>query len=120
MKPNDPTLDRSSKCSEGMRFLVRQTHAMTLVICHPAVPLYAKVVAACSVGYLLSPIQLIPTFIPVIGQLDDLAVLFVGMKLLRFLTPNDLLEECVAQAASSALFASPRRVAQTEYTRSVA
>jgi uncharacterized membrane protein YkvA (DUF1232 family) len=103
-----------------MRFLVRQTRAMALVIRHPAVPLYAKVVAACTVAYLLSPIQLIPTFIPVIGQLDDLAVLFVGMKLLRFLTPSDLLQECEAQAASAAFFASPRRVAQTEYTRSAA
>jgi uncharacterized membrane protein YkvA (DUF1232 family) len=47
----------------------------TLLLRHPAVPWHAKVVAACSVGYLLSPIQFIPTFIPVIGQLDDLAAL---------------------------------------------
>jgi uncharacterized membrane protein YkvA (DUF1232 family) len=92
----------------------------TLLLRHPAVPWHAKVVAACSVGYLLSPIQFIPTFIPVIGQLDDLAVLYVGMKLLRVLTPPTLLEESEAHAATAAFFASPRRTSQTEYTRSAA
>jgi uncharacterized membrane protein YkvA (DUF1232 family) len=119
MKVHDSTRECSSKCSEGMRFLVRQTRAMTFVLRHPAVPLHAKIVAACSVGYLLSPIQLIPTFIPVIGQLDDLAVLYVGMKLLRILTPADLMEECEARAASGAFFASTG-VRQPEYTRGAA
>jgi uncharacterized membrane protein YkvA (DUF1232 family) len=120
MKADDPKHQQSSKYRAGMRRLVRQTRAMTLLIRHPVVPWHAKVVAACSVGYLLSPIQLIPTFIPVIGQLDDLAVLFVGMKLLRVLTPPHLLEECEARAASGAFFASPPHIPQTEYTRSAA
>jgi len=67
---------------------------MTSILKHPQVPWHAKLVAGCTVGYLLSPIQLIPTPIPVIGQLDDLAVLIVGMKLVRILTPAALLEEC--------------------------
>jgi uncharacterized membrane protein YkvA (DUF1232 family) len=117
MKADGAKHQPSSKYRAGMRRLVRQTRAMTLLLRHPAVPWHAKVVAGCSLGYLLSPIQLIPTFIPVIGQLDDLAVLFVGMKLLRVLTPRDLLEECEVQAASGAFFARPRPASQSEYTQ---
>jgi uncharacterized membrane protein YkvA (DUF1232 family) len=57
-------------------------------------PWYARLVAACTAGYLLSPIQLIPSFIPVIGFLDDLLVLFLGAKLLQRITPPDVLREC--------------------------
>jgi uncharacterized membrane protein YkvA (DUF1232 family) len=56
--------------------------------------------AGCAVAYLLSPIQLIPTFIPVVGQMDDLLVLFVGMKLVHKLTPAAILEECEAKSGS--------------------
>ena len=61
---------------------------------HPEVPWYAKAVAACTAAYLFSPIQLIPSFIPVIGFLDDFLVLFGGVKLLRRIIPPDLLSEC--------------------------
>ena len=61
---------------------------------HPRVPWYAKLVAACSAGYLFSPIQLIPSYIPVIGFLDDFFVLFVGAKLLQRLIPQEVLTEC--------------------------
>ena len=61
---------------------------------HPKMPWYARLVALCTVGYLLSPVQLIPSFIPVIGFLDDLLVLSLGVKLLRRITPPDLLTEC--------------------------
>jgi uncharacterized membrane protein YkvA (DUF1232 family) len=63
-------------------------------------PLRCRLVAGCAVAYIFSPIQLIPTFIPVIGQLDDLFVLWLGSKLLRKLTPRALLEECEARAIS--------------------
>lgn len=49
-------------------------------------------------GYLFSPIQLIPNFIPVIGQSDDLVVLIAGMKLLRILTPRPVVAECEYEA----------------------
>jgi len=61
---------------------------------HPRVPWCAKLVAACSAGYVLSPIQLIPSYIPVIGFLDDFSVLFVGAKLLQRLIPPEVLIEC--------------------------
>ena len=65
---------------------------------HPRVPWYAKVVAVCTAGYLFSPIQLIPSFIPVIGFLDDFLVLFLGVKLLQRIIPPDILAECRQQA----------------------
>ena len=55
---------------------------------------YARLVAGCTAGYLLSPIQLIPSYIPGIGFLDDLAVLFLGAKLLQKITPLDVMTEC--------------------------
>jgi uncharacterized membrane protein YkvA (DUF1232 family) len=65
---------------------------------HPRVHWYAKLVAACTAGYLFSPIQLIPSFIPVIGLLDDFLVLFLGVKLLQRIIPPDILTECREQA----------------------
>lgn len=64
-------------------------------------PWLAKLVTACTAAYLLSPIQLIPSFIPVIGFLDDLLVVVVAAKLLRRIIPADVLAESrlLAEAA---------------------
>ncbi len=69
---------------------------------HPRTHWYARLFAICTAGYLFSPIQLIPNFILVIGFLDDLLVLWLGLKLLRRITPHDVLAECreLANAAS--------------------
>lgn len=64
-------------------------------------PWYARLVALCTAGYLLSPIQLIPSFIPGIGFLDDLVVLSLGVKLLRRITPPQVLIECRLLADSA-------------------
>jgi uncharacterized membrane protein YkvA (DUF1232 family) len=58
-------------------------------------------VAACTAGYLFSPVQLIPSFIPVIGFADDFLVLFLGIKTLHRIIPPDVLMECreLAKAA---------------------
>ena len=65
---------------------------------HPRVHWCAKLVAAGTAGYLFSPIQLIPSFIPVIGFLDDFLVLFLGIKLLQRIIPPDTLTKCREQA----------------------
>jgi uncharacterized membrane protein YkvA (DUF1232 family) len=93
-----------TKGNDGLQYVMRQTRMMKLILKHPEVPWLAKLVAACSVAYIFSPIQLIPSFIPVIGQLDDLAVLVIGMKLLRRLTPPFVLAECESKAASPITF----------------
>jgi uncharacterized membrane protein YkvA (DUF1232 family) len=74
--------------------LQKEAHVFYFVVKHPRTRWYARLVAACTAGYLLSPIQLIPNFIPVIGCLDDVLVVFVGVKLLRRITPADVLAEC--------------------------
>jgi len=76
------------------------TEAQTFyfVFKHPRVPWYAKVVGVSTAGYLFSPIQLIPSFIPVIGFLDDFLVLFLGVKLLQRIIPRNILAECRQQA----------------------
>ena len=82
------------KWTQRVRRLQKEGHVFYLVFRHPRTPWYARLVAACAAGYLLSPIQLIPNFIPVIGVLDDVVVILVGLKLLRKMTPAGVISEC--------------------------
>jgi uncharacterized membrane protein YkvA (DUF1232 family) len=59
----------------------------------PQAPWTAKLAATLIVGYVLSPIQLIPSFIPIIGQIDDVAVIWLGMTMIR----NHVGEEIMAK-----------------------
>jgi uncharacterized membrane protein YkvA (DUF1232 family) len=78
--------------------LQKEAHVFYFIFKHPRTRWYARLVAACTAGYLLSPVQLIPNFIPVIGCLDDVLVVFVGAKLIQRMTPADVLSECRARA----------------------
>jgi uncharacterized membrane protein YkvA (DUF1232 family) len=80
--------------TQRVQRLQKQAHVFFLVFKHPRTPWYARLVAAFAAGYLVSPIQIIPNFIPVIGSLDDVLVLYVGMKLLVRMSPPDVLAEC--------------------------
>jgi uncharacterized membrane protein YkvA (DUF1232 family) len=84
-------------------FIAKQAHLLSLLIKRPEVPWPAKIAGGCAIAYLFSPIQLIPTFIPVIGQLDDLLVLFLGTRIVRKFSPPAVLKECEerAEVASS-------------------
>jgi uncharacterized membrane protein YkvA (DUF1232 family) len=79
---------------ERAQRLRKEAHVFYFVLKHPRTRWYARLVAACTTGYLLSPIQLIPNFIPVIGCLDDVLVVLLGVKLLQRITPADVLAEC--------------------------
>ena len=81
----------------------REAHVYYFAFKHPRVRWYAKLVAVCSASYLFSPIQLIPSYIPVIGFLDDFLVLFVAAKLLQRLIPPEVFAECreLADAAET-------------------
>ena len=68
---------------------------------HPRTPLSAKLVAAVVVGYALSPIDLIPDFIPVLGLLDDIVLLPLGIALCVKLLPADVMAECRDRARES-------------------
>jgi len=61
-------------------------------------PWYAKACAAAVVAYALSPIDLIPDFIPILGYLDDLVIVPAGILLAVKLVPRDLMAEFRAQA----------------------
>lgn len=62
------------------------------------VPWYAKLVSILVVGYALSPIDFIPDFIPVLGYLDDIILLPLGISLAIKLIPFIVMEECRIQA----------------------
>jgi uncharacterized membrane protein YkvA (DUF1232 family) len=81
--------------------LLTDAHVLYFVSKHPRTRWYIKCVAACSVAYLFSPVQLIPSFIPVIGFLDDFLVLLAAAKFVRRFTPPDLLQECRKLAEAS-------------------
>jgi uncharacterized membrane protein YkvA (DUF1232 family) len=83
--------------------LQKEAHVFYFVFKHPRTRWYTRLLAVCTAGYLFSPIQLIPSFIPVIGLLDDVAVLFLGAKLLKKITPPDVLAECRQLADAAAI-----------------
>ena len=65
----------------------------------PRVPWYAKLLAGAVAAYALSPIDLIPDFIPVLGYLDDVIIVPAGILLTVRLIPGELMEEFRAEAA---------------------
>jgi uncharacterized membrane protein YkvA (DUF1232 family) len=72
--------------------------ALWLAARDPRTPWHAKAVAACVAAYALSPIDLIPDFIPVLGYLDDLLIVPAGILLAVRLIPADLMAEFRAEA----------------------
>jgi uncharacterized membrane protein YkvA (DUF1232 family) len=96
---------------DRVRALKRDTLALYLAARHPRTPWYAKALAAFLAAYLLSPIDLIPDFIPVVGYLDDLVVISLGVLLVRRLVPPDVMDECRKRAAEA--FAAGRPVSRT-------
>ena len=66
---------------------------------HPRTPWTARALAVFVAAYALSPIDLIPDFIPVLGYLDELILLPAGIWLVLKLVPQDVLAECREQAA---------------------
>ena len=85
-----------------------EVYALYLAYKHPRTPWYAKVLAALIIGYTLSPIDLIPDFIPVVGYLDDLIIVPLGIALLIKIIPRDILEECRKKAQSDFLNRKPK------------
>lgn len=76
----------------------RNAHALWFAVRHPDVPIIAKIVIGIVVAYALSPIDLIPDFIPVLGWLDDLVLVPFGLWLAIRLIPADIWRECQARA----------------------
>lgn len=97
-----------SALKQRARRLKSDTYAIYLAARDPRVPWYAKVVVACVVGYALSPVDLIPDFIPVLGYLDDLILVPAGIALAIRLIPPDVMSECRARAEAAMGKGKPR------------
>lgn len=80
------------------RELKRDAFTLYLACKDPRTPWYAKFLAALVVGYAFSPIDLIPDFIPVLGQLDDFILVPLGVLLVRRLISADVLNDCRLRA----------------------
>ncbi len=76
------------------RELKIQVYALYLAYQDPRVPLFARVFVALVVGYAFSPIDLIPDFIPVLGYLDDLVIVPLGIVIALKLIPPEVMAEC--------------------------
>lgn len=76
------------------RQLKTETYAIYLAYKDPRVPWYARLFAACVVGYAFSPIDLIPDFVPVLGYLDDLVLVPLGIALALKMIPAAVMTEC--------------------------
>jgi uncharacterized membrane protein YkvA (DUF1232 family) len=95
--------------AERLRALKRETMALYFAARDPRTPLVAKVLAAVVVAYALSPIDLIPDFIPVIGLIDDLVLLPLGIALVLRLIPPEAMAD--GRAKAEAVLALPRNIA---------
>lgn len=82
------------KWKEKARSLKREVYTLFLAYQDPRVPWYAKGFSALVVGYAFSPIDLIPDFVPVLGYLDDLVLVPLGIALAIKMIPEDVLNEC--------------------------
>ena len=80
------------------RRLEQEVYALYLACRDPRTPAYAKLLAASVVAYAFSPIDLIPDFIPVLGHLDDLVILPLGILIVRRLIPKGVMADCRARA----------------------
>ena len=81
------------KWKQWARLIKRDAHALYLAARDPRVPWYAKAVALAVAAYALSPIDLIPDFIPVVGYLDDLIIVPLGIALVVKMIPPEIMAE---------------------------
>jgi len=83
------------------RHLKAETYALYLAARDHRTPWYAKLLVAGIVAYALSPIDLIPDFVPVLGYLDDLILIPMGIALAIRLIPGPVLVACRTQASAT-------------------
>jgi uncharacterized membrane protein YkvA (DUF1232 family) len=94
------TLDR---WKGRVKQLKTETYALYLAYRDPRVRWYARVFIACVVAYAFSPIDLVPDFIPILGYLDDLMLIPLGIKLALRMIPAAVLDECREKARATML-----------------
>jgi uncharacterized membrane protein YkvA (DUF1232 family) len=80
------------------RALKFELYALYLACRDPRVPWYAKAATGCVVAYAFSPIDLIPDFVPILGYVDDLILVPLGVLAVRRMIPPAVLDDCRARA----------------------
>jgi uncharacterized membrane protein YkvA (DUF1232 family) len=90
------------RLKQRARHLKRETYALYLAARDPRTPWYAKLLAAAVVAYAVSPLDLLPDFVPVLGYLDDLIIVPLGLALVLRLVPAQVLAECRERARETA------------------
>lgn len=83
------------------QYLQTQARVFYFIFRHPRTRWYGRLIALCAAAYVVSPIQLIPNFIPVVGCLDDVVVILLAARMIQRVTPPDLLAECRELAEDS-------------------
>jgi uncharacterized membrane protein YkvA (DUF1232 family) len=83
------------------RQLKQETYALYLAYRDSRTPWYARVFVACVVGYAFSPIDLIPDAIPVLGYLDDLILVPLGISIALKMIPPPVMAECREEARAA-------------------
>ncbi len=91
----------TSRLASWAAAIKQDIYALTLASRDPRVPWYAKALAVAVAGYALSPIDLIPDFIPILGYLDDLIILPLGLLLAIRLIPPEVMAEYRAMATEA-------------------
>jgi uncharacterized membrane protein YkvA (DUF1232 family) len=91
-----------SRTEQWARSIKRDAIVLWLAARDPRTPWYAKALAAAVAAYALSPIDLIPDFIPILGYLDDLVIVPLGILAVLALMPPNLMDELRADAAKLA------------------
>jgi uncharacterized membrane protein YkvA (DUF1232 family) len=86
------------KMKTWARGIKRNVFVLFLAYRDPRVPWYAKLFAALVVAYAFSPIDLIPDFIPILGYLDDLIIVPLGIALALKMIPPVVVEQCRVRA----------------------
>lgn len=84
-----------------VRQLKKETHAIYIACKDPRVPWYVRVLAGFVVAYAFSPIDLIPDVIPILGYVDDLVLVPLGIILVIKMIPPTVLRECREQAEAA-------------------
>jgi uncharacterized membrane protein YkvA (DUF1232 family) len=88
-------LDRLKEWAYRLR---REVHALYLAARDPRVPWYAKALAGLVAAYALSPIDPIPDFIPVLGYLDEMIVIPLGIRTVIWMIPEEVMADLRRQA----------------------
>src|SRR6516162_6920040 len=91
----------SQRARHSALLVKRDVHAIYCAARDPRVPWYAKALAICVAGYALSPIDLIPDFVPILGYMDDVIIVPLGILIVVKLIPPEIMAEHRALAAAA-------------------